>query len=299
MSTTSQPGSRVAAIVVNYKALDHLLRCLQSLRAESVEEIIVVDNDSRDNAERAVAAADPDVVFIQTGANLGMGTGTNRGAAASVAELVLAVNPDVEVEPGAVKALVAALDSDPRIGIVGPRIDEPDGSLYPSARTFPSTVDAIGHAFIGLVRPDNPFTRRYRMLDWDHERASDVDWVSGACFIARREMWNDIRGFDESYFMYAEDVDLCWRAHRAGWKVVYEPSARVIHAQGISTDQHPYRMILEHHRALLRFAARSSKGIERALLPLVALGLTVRTPLAWLHRARRGRGRPDRAPEVK
>ncbi|MDQ3106552.1 MAG: hypothetical protein M3Q68_01950, partial [Actinomycetota bacterium] len=86
-------------------------------------------------------------------------------------------------------------------------------------------------------------------------------------------------------FMYAEDMDLCWRARRAGWEVAYEPAAVAVHVQGVSTDRHPYRMIAEHHRALLRFAIRSTTGWERTLLPLMALGLVVRTPVAWLHRA--------------
>jgi N-acetylglucosaminyl-diphospho-decaprenol L-rhamnosyltransferase len=174
---------------------------------------------------------------------------------------------------------------------VGPRIVDADGALYPSARTFPNLVDAVGHAFLGMVWGGNRFTRRYRMLDADHDVAADVDWVSGSCFVIRRACWDAIGGFDEAYFMYAEDVDLCWRARRAGWDVAYEPTAVVVHAQGISTDRHPYRMIAEHHRALLRFAARSSSGVERLLLPLMAAGLLVRTPLAWAHRFVAGRRR--------
>ena len=95
-------------------------------------------------------------------------------------------------------------------------------------------------------------------------------------------------GFDESYFMYAEDVDLCWRLGREGWRVLYTPTAEVTHLQGRSTDRHPYRMILEHHRSLLRFASRSSTGWRRALLPLVAAGLMVRTGLVCLYRGLRG-----------
>ena len=90
-------------------------------------------------------------------------------------------NPDVVIEPSAIKGMVAALGRDPRIGIVGPRIDNPDGSRYPSARQFPSIVDATGHAVLGLVWSGNPFTRRYRQVDWEPSEASDVDWVSGAC----------------------------------------------------------------------------------------------------------------------
>ena len=112
-----------------------------------------------------------------------------------------------------------------------------------------------------------------------------MDWVSGACFVARREALDRLGGFDESYFMYSEDVDLCWRAWRAGWRVAYEPAAAVVHAQGASADQHPYRMIVAHHRSLLRFARRTTTGGRRALLPVVAAGLALRAALACAQRA--------------
>ena len=277
----------VAAVVVNYNARDHLLRCIESLRAEGVDEVVVADNASVDGSEAAVRAADPDVRYVQTGANLGYGTGCNRGASRTdpAHPYLLCINPDAWLEPGALKAMVAVLEARPEVGIVGPRILDPDGTLYPSVRTFPNLVDSIGHAFLGLVWGGNPFTRRYRMLDWDHERAGDVDWVSGSCFLVRRTAWDGIGGFDEGYFMYAEDSDLCWRARAAGWVVAFEPAGEAVHVQGVSTDRHPYRMIAAHHRAILRFAARTTTGPKRLLLPVMAAALVVRTPLAWLHRA--------------
>jgi N-acetylglucosaminyl-diphospho-decaprenol L-rhamnosyltransferase len=156
-------------------------------------------------------------------------------------------------------------------------------------RRFPNLTVAFGHAFLGLVWPGNPFTRRYRMLDWDHDRAAaDVDWVGGACFLARRTAFEMVGGFDEAYFMYVEDVDLCWRLGRAGWRVGYEPGGRVVHALGGSSRSVPYRMIAEHHRSLLRFVSKSSAGARRALVPVVAAGLTVRTLAAWAHHALEG-----------
>ncbi|MBW3555906.1 MAG: glycosyltransferase family 2 protein [Actinobacteria bacterium] len=286
-------GSRhpeVSAVVVNYNARDHLLECVASLRAEGVVDVVVADNASVDGSEVALRAAHPDVHYHQTGSNLGYGAAANRGAARTDATTgyLLCMNPDAVLEPGSLKALVETLESRGDVGLVGPRIERPDGTLYPSARTFPALGDAVGHAFLGLLWPHNPFTRRYRMLDWDHAVAADVEWISGACFLIRRTAWEALGGFDETYFMYAEDVDLCWRAGRAGWKVTYEPAARVVHVQGVSTDRHPYRMIAEHHRALFRFAMRTTEGRDRLLLPLMAIGLVVRTPLAWLHRLSAG-----------
>ncbi|HVF32917.1 MAG TPA: glycosyltransferase family 2 protein [Acidimicrobiales bacterium] len=285
--------ARVSAVVVNYNAREHLLRCIRSLRAEGLDEIVVADNASVDGSEAAVRAADPEVVYVQTGANLGYGTGCNRGAARTdpARPYLLCLNADALLQPGALAAMAAVLDARPEVAIVGPRIVDPDGTLYPSVRTFPSLGDAIGHAFLGLVWAGNPFTRRYRMLDHDHERGGDVEWVSGSGFLARRAAWDAIGGFDEGYFMYAEDSDLCWRARQAGWTVTFEPTAEIVHVQGVSTDRHPYRMIAAHHRAILRFAGRTTTGPRRLLLPVMAVALAVRTPLAWLHRALAGRAR--------
>lgn len=292
----SGPPSRVGAVIVNYNAGPLLSTCVASLRGEGLAEIVVVDNGSVDGSALALARADPGVVVVDPGRNLGYGAGANLGLAAGSAELVLVGNPDIVVAPGAVATLVATLDADPGLGLVGPRLEGAGGALYPSARTFPSIVDAAGHGFLGLVAPGNRFSRRYKLADWDHAQARVVDWVSGACFVARRQVLDLLGGFDEAYFMYAEDVDLCWRAARAGWRVAYQPAATVVHLQGVSARHHPYRMIAEHHRSLARFASRSTRGWRRGLLPVVALGLALRAALAAAqHRARRGVGRDGRA----
>ena len=270
----------VSAVVVNFNARDYLLECVRSLRAEGVEEIVVVDNDSSDGSVWAMRGADAGVRVLATGENLGYGRAANRGALTTGGRRLLVCNSDVVLEPGAVKSMAEVLDEEPAVGLVGPRIENSDGSLYPSPRTFPNLGTAAGHAFLGLVAPRNRFTRNYRMLDWDHARAVSVDWVSGACFLAEREVWDAVGGFDEAYFMYVEDVDLCWRVQRAGWSVAFEPEARVVHAQGVSTDLMPYRMIVEHHRSLLRFHRRTSRGAASALTPVVAAGLAARTVLA-------------------
>ena len=280
----------VSAVVVSYNSAAYLPDCLRSLRSEGVPEVVVVDNASSDRSVAAVRAADPAVTVVETGANLGFGTGANRGVAVSTGDFVLILNPDTVVEPGTVKALVEALERDRDLAVVGPRMENVDGTLYPSVRRFPNLTVAFGHAFLGLVWPGNPYTRSYRMLDWDHDRpASDVDWVGGACLLVRRSAFDAVGGFDERYFMYVEDVDLCWRLGRAGWRIGYEPAGRVVHALGGSSRHRPYRMIAEHHRSLLRFVSKSTEGRRRALLPAVAAGLAVRTLGAWAHHALGGR----------
>ena len=282
----------VSAIVINYNARQHLLECVRSLRAEGVKDIVVADNDSSDGSREALRRDDRDARFVPTGGNHGYGGGANRGAdcVRGDAEAFLVMNPDTVLHPGAVKAMVEALEADDGVGIVGPRLENPDGSLYPSARKVPSIAESLGHGFLGLFAPSNRWTRRYRMVDVPIDDARQVDWVSGACFLIRRSCWDDLSGFDESYFMFLEDVDLCSRAAAHGWKVVFEPAARVTHVVGVSRARRPYRMALEHHRSLMRFAARTSTGVDRLMLPLVALGLGVRLVLEWVQVAR-SRGR--------
>ena len=279
----SGPSERVAAVVVNYNAARHLESCLASLGREGIKTAVVVDNASRDDS-RGVAERNG-ARWLQTGANLGYGRAANLGAASeetSGADLLLVTNPDVEFCDAAVERLVATMDRDERLGIVGPKILNPDGTVYPSARTFPNMVDALGHGLLGMVMPRNRFTRRYRLLDWDHSRPGRVDWVSGACFLVRRQVWDQVGGFDPAYFMYMEDVDLCWRARNRGWEVGYEPRAEVVHVQGVSADRHPYRMLAAHHRSMWRFAVATTTGSGRALLPVVAVGLLVRLGAAAL-----------------
>jgi N-acetylglucosaminyl-diphospho-decaprenol L-rhamnosyltransferase len=275
----------VAVVVVNYESGPALARCVARLRQQDPAELVVVDNGSRDGSLDELRRRVPDIEIVDPGANLGYGAAANRGAAATSAPALLVCNSDLEVSPGSLAALTAVLDGRPDCGVAGPLIRDADGRRYPSARRFPSMIDAAGHALLGLFAPDNRFTRSYHLADLAVGSAPrEVDWLSGACLLLRRGAFDEVGGFDESYFMYAEDVDLCWRLARAGWKAAYVPSAEVTHLQGVSTEAHPYRMILEHHRSLLRFAGRSSAGWRKALLPLVAVGLAVRAGLAVLAR---------------
>jgi N-acetylglucosaminyl-diphospho-decaprenol L-rhamnosyltransferase len=284
--TAATAARRVAAVVVNFESGSALTECLRTLVSESPGEVVVVDNGSADGSTAEVSRDFPTVELVVTGQNLGYGAAANRGAAATTAELILVCNPDLSVHPGALAALVAILDEQPEVAVTGPLIRTPAGDRYPSARRFPSLIDAGGHALLGLFAPDNRFTRSYQRDDAAMASGTPqrVDWLSGACFLVRRSAFEAVGGFDEAYFMYAEDADLCWRLARAGWAATYVPTAEVLHIQGVSTDHHPYRMIVEHHRSLLRFAWRSTAGWRRLLLPVVTVGIGVRAALAALRR---------------
>lgn len=281
MSTVS---ARVAAVIVNYNAGDYLIECVRSLRDADVEHIVVADNDSSDGSLAELRAADPETLVVETGGNFGYGGGVNRGVVAvpDGPDVLLVCNPDLVIEPPAVKAMVDALDADPALGMVGPRIHNTDGSLYPSARTVPGPFDAVGHAFLGIVMPNNRFTRRYRMLDVDQSVPRRVHWISGACFAIRRELFAQIGGFDEQYYMYLEEVDLCTRARAVGAEIEYVPAAQIMHVGGVSTRQLPYRMLAEHHRSVMRWWLSNHHGWQRVFAPAIAAGLLVRFVLAAL-----------------
>jgi N-acetylglucosaminyl-diphospho-decaprenol L-rhamnosyltransferase len=291
-----EPAPRWAAVVVNYESGPLLSACIRSVLADSsagVPEIVVVDNGSRDGSVDALARDLPVVRVVTPEANLGYAGGANRGAAETRAPVVAVLNSDLEVEPGTAAAMLERLAAEPDLAAVGPVIRNPDGSQYPSARSVPSTADALGHALFGLVRPSNRFTRRYRQLDVDPAQPRDVEWVSGAAMWLRRSALLSVGGWDEHYFMYMEDLDLCWRLRRLGWRVAYEPAGAVVHVQGVSTDRHPYRMIIRHHRSVYRFAAKRWQGARRLLLPPAALLLCARAGVAITARAVGARpGRP-------
>jgi N-acetylglucosaminyl-diphospho-decaprenol L-rhamnosyltransferase len=273
-----------AAVVVNYNAGPALLDCVASVLAQDpVPELVVVDNASTDGSVDGLRRAHPGVRIVNSGANLGYARAANLGIAATDAPVVAVLNPDTVLLPGAGRALAARFAADPDLGAAGPRLHNDDGTVYPSARKIPGLLDAVGHGLLFFVWPANPFTARYRETGADPARPRDVDWVSGAAVWLRRAALDAVGGWDERYFMYVEDVDLCWRLRRAGWRVAYEPAGTVEHIRGVSTASRPYRMIAEHHRSLLRFASVRFTGPKGALLAPAAAFLAARGALAMAH----------------
>ena len=286
---------RWAAVVINYNAGPALAACVDSvLGQDPPADLVVVDNASTDGS---LDALPPAVAVVRTGENLGYARAANLGIAATRAPVVAVLNPDTALGPGTAASVLRRFDGEPDLGAAGPQLRNVDGTIYPSARCVPSIPDAVGHGLLLFVWPQNPFTRRYRQTGADPGRARDVDWVSGAAIWLRREALDSIGGWDERYFMYVEDVDLCWRLRRAGWRVAYEPGGVVEHLLGVSTAGAPYRMIAEHHRSLLRFAARRFTGAKRVFLPPAAAFLAGRALMAMAHHraaATRASHRPRR-----
>jgi N-acetylglucosaminyl-diphospho-decaprenol L-rhamnosyltransferase len=279
----------IAAVVVDHDTGPLLSSCVRSVLADGTSSVVVVENGATGSSEAPLADVlgrrSARVLVVRPGRNVGFGAGVNRGLAVLAAdpsppEWVLVSNADLEVHPGALSALRAALDTHPGWAIVGPRIFTDTGEVYPSVRSFPSFTDAAGHALLAQFKPDNPFTKRYNPGSPEGDTVTGAGWVSGSCFLARRRALEELGGFDEAYFMYAEDMDLCWRAHRAGWGVGFAGTAAVTHVQGVSTARHPYRMMVAHHRSALRFTVRTTTGWRRLALPFAVLVLGARMAMA-------------------
>jgi N-acetylglucosaminyl-diphospho-decaprenol L-rhamnosyltransferase len=286
-----------AAVVVNYRAGSLLADCVRSILADSSAgevELVVVDNGSSDGSVEALQSAVPSARVITAPGNVGYARAANLGIAATRAPIIAVFNPDLTMEPGTAKVMLARFDEEPGLGACGPRIRSVDGSDYPSARRSPSVPLAVAHGLLGLWWPTNPFTARYRELDADPSQPRSVDWVSGAAVWLRRGALDAVGGWDERYFMYVEDLDLCWRLRRSGFDVGYEPAGVVTHVQGASTSRSPYRMLLQHHRSAWRFARRRLTGAGVVLLPFAALYLAARFLLAIAEHAWRA-SRPSPA----
>ena len=260
----------VAAVVVDYFADQALVGCVASLRANGVHEIVVVENGDLGSTPEAALG---EVTIVRPGLNLGYGAGVNRGAAiASERSYLLVSNPDVVVHEGALANLVDFLSSHDDYALVGPRIVRPDASVYPSHRVFPNVWLAGAHALLAPWWANNPATGRYRAPHHD----GSVDWVSGACFLVRRSAFEAIGGFDERYFMFAEDMALCWSLAQRGWRVGASDDAVVTHVEGVSRARATRAMLIAHHRSAVRFEWQSASGPRRLLAPLASLVLGLR-----------------------
>ena len=271
----------LAVVVVNHNAGDFLARCMSSIGSSAGElgvEVVVVDNASSDgSAERAAGTG---VRLIGNPDNRGFARAANQGVAATGAPLVLLLNPDAEVVGGSLPALVKVARERPRAGAVGALVRNPDGSIQPSARRVPRLGEALGHAFLGPIWPGNPWTRSYTMAGWDRSSEREVEWVSGSAMLLRREALDQVGTFDEGYFMYVEDVDLCTRLRGAGWEVLFSPELEVVHQIGVSTHGQRGRMAFAHSDSIYRYFAKHRAAGARALLkPAVRVALWLRAVL--------------------
>jgi N-acetylglucosaminyl-diphospho-decaprenol L-rhamnosyltransferase len=283
---TPPPPADLAVVVVNYNAGEYLARCVTSVVEASGNlalDLLVVDNASRDDSAGVAAARTTQVRVIDNPTNRGLSAAWNQGARAVDAPWILFLNPDAEIRRGDLGAFVKAGKRRPDVALLGPMMRNPDGTIYESGRPFPDVLQAAGHAFLGPFAPGNRFTRAYRQTNWDRSTEREVDWVSGAAMLIRRSAFEQVGGFDETFWLYGEELDLCTRLRDMGWKVLAWPGLEVLHEGGVSTGR-SRRTHLMHSQSIFRYYRKHrATGWREATLPLAWAALRVRAELVALH----------------
>ncbi len=267
--TTPQDPTPVdlSIIIVSWNVWDLLAACLRSIERASVPhpdradvrrfgpqecaslEVVVVDNASQDATPDLVPARFPWVRLIRSATNLGFTAGNNLGYAAARGRFVYFLNPDTELVHSALHGnslweLYRVVAENETVALAGPQLRYADNSLQSSRRRFPAPLTGFFEStWLGRAWPNNPWARRMHMADWPTAFHQDVDWVVGAAMLARRSALEEVRlpeyagPFDERFFMYSEELDLCRRLKAAGYRIVYAPQAWVVHYEGRSSEQ--------------------------------------------------------------
>lgn len=291
----SQPASpQLDICIVSWRARDLLRACLRSVvGSPEAADVIVVDNASADGTVEMLRADFPTVRLIANEENRSFAAGNNQAIRAARSPFLLLLNPDTEVQPGALRALVDVFAEEPRVGAAAAQLILPDGSIQRSCRSFPEPgpilCDALGFA---RLFPRSRIFGRYRMRYWDYDTRREVDQPMASALALRRAALDEVGLFDEGFPLYFNDVDLCYRLRQAGWRVVFQPNARVRHHHGQSTRLVRPIALLDSHRGLIRFYRKHYRGrIGWLGYTAVTLGswLTMypRAALAWIpHRLR-------------
>jgi GT2 family glycosyltransferase len=279
--------STLSIIIVSHNTRDLLARCLTSIREAGYRqpyEVLVIDNASSDGSAEMVAERFPDVRVVRNEANLGFSAANNRGVTLSSGDHILLLNSDAQLKPGTLESMVERLDRDPDLGIIGPRIENPDGLVEISwGKDLNPFRELLRKALQYFHRRKNPLA-----LAWVRSftsRSRLTHWVSGACLLCRRDAYLRAGLMDQDFFLYMEDIDLCRRVRGLGFKVAYYPEATVLHVRGASTDKDPARVSYEYRKSQLLFYRKKGNRLwfetVRYYLALKALARQKREPETW------------------
>ncbi|HEX5620187.1 MAG TPA: glycosyltransferase family 2 protein [Solirubrobacteraceae bacterium] len=269
----SQPQVEVHAVVVAYRSAETLRGCVEPLAAMDGVSVTVVDNASPD--ESAAVVEDLPIQLIRAPRNGGFSYGCNLGSAGAVAPYLLFLNPDARLDAVALEAMIAVLRDDPRVGLVGPRILDDDGSLSWSLRRYPRLRSTYAQAlFLHRLFPRAAWTDELIRDESAYSAPREAEWVSGACMLVRRCAYEQIGGFDEGFFLYCEDTDICKRLWDSDHTVRFEPRAEVHHVGGASSGAGETQAIAARSRVLY---ARKHLSRRRARLEAWGVALSEAT----------------------
>jgi N-acetylglucosaminyl-diphospho-decaprenol L-rhamnosyltransferase len=269
----------MAVAIVNYNTCEQLRACLATVQAEAPGEVVVVDNASSDGSVEMVQALYPWAQLHPNKTNFGYGAAANQAISSCTAKYVLLLNSDTRLSAGALQALADYMDSHQRAAVIGPRLANPDGTLQASCYPFPTPLNTFLEnstmaILLGrLIRRYIPLLRNSYLRTWPHTSARVVPWVKGAVLVIRRKAFDAVGGFDESYFMYFEDADLCYRLNALGWQVHFAPVTTVVHVGGASTLQWRTEMAVQLLASTLQFYQRHTSRLRLAEVVIVIRGL--------------------------
>jgi N-acetylglucosaminyl-diphospho-decaprenol L-rhamnosyltransferase len=281
----------LSVVIVSWNVRDLLQRCLESIRGSEVQqggqratsanlavqksrlqvETIVVDNGSNDGSVEMVGEHFPDVHLIANEDNRGFSAANNQGIVVAKGRYVLLLNPDTEVVSDALAMLVTFADAHPDVAIVGPQLLNPDGTVQSSRRRLPTLLTAVFEST--WLEPWAPrhLLEHYRVSDRPDDMVQDVDWITGAAMLARREAIEEVGLLDEGFFMYSEELDWCRRFREAGWRVVYLPAAQIIHHVGKSSEQVTAARHIHFQTSKVRYFRKHQGPLAAGILRWVLL----------------------------
>ena len=254
----------LSIIIVNYHHSHFLRDCLESVRltVKAIQfEVIVVDNSSKDEELRSVLNQFPETRLLDNSTNLGFAYANNQGAEIAKGEFLLFINPDTIMKEGAIEGMLGHLRSNLSVGIVGPKVLNPNGTIQYSCRRFPTIWSGLFNRYSLMTRffPNNRYSRDYLMSDYDHNSTRSVDWVSGCCMMTPASIFKKINGFDKNYFLFIEDIDLCQTMKREGYKVHYFPGAQILHKISSSNARIAPKIIIKRHKGMIYYYKKHSK----------------------------------------
>jgi GT2 family glycosyltransferase len=268
----------LSIIIITWNSQEFIQNCLDSIflsQRNFESEVIMVDNGSSDQTTKIIETLYPQVNLIQNKKNLGYAKANNQGIEESQGKYVLLLNPDTQVLENSLALVYEFMEENPQVGALGPKLLNPDKTIQPSVREFP-TFSTLIWEFSGLSRlfPKSRIFGRWRMGYFAFDQTREVDQPMGSCLMLRRETLEEVGILDENFPMFFNDVDLCNRIKNAEWKIYFYPRAEVIHQKGASTSQVKRRMIWLSHLAFFRFFRKHKTGlINRLLLYLLCIPL--------------------------
>ena len=286
----------ISIIIVSFNSRNYLKNCMDSIikfppsLGQNEYEVIIVDNNSSDGTVDFIEKnylQHSFVRLIKNDKNMGFSYANNLALKNSNSKYYFLLNSDTEVYENSIGALIDFFESSikkgVKIAVAGPKIINSDGSLQLSCRRFPSFINAAFYTILAGIKPDNMFSRRYKMTDVDRSKPFEVDWVSGSAMMISGEAMRLVGMFDENYFMYVEDIDLCYRMWRSGFKVYYYPLVKILHHIGGSGESDAILPQVRMQKSVLYFYVKTyKKSWKIILIPLVFPVLGFRILITYL-----------------